>query len=130
MNLIFQIVRHLNHLVKKKSNSVFTEVVSCLIALPIKSINPEAEKEEELKRKKMEQKKSKLISMSKRERKRKKKLVELEKEMMETEAEENKQSRQAKLTDISKLVFTIYFRILKECPKSRLLSCTLEGLAK
>lgn len=51
-------------------------------------------------------------------------------EMMETEAEENKQSRQGKLTDISKLVFTIYFRILKECPKSRLLSSTLEGLAK
>jgi nucleolar complex protein 3 len=49
---------------------------------------------------------------------------------METEAEENKQSRQSKLTDISKLVFTIYFRILKECPKSRLLSSTLEGLAK
>lgn len=51
-------------------------------------------------------------------------------EMMETEAEENKQSRQAKLTDIAKLVFTIYFRILKESPKSRILSCTLEGLAK
>lgn len=51
-------------------------------------------------------------------------------EMMETEAEENKQSKQTKLTDISKLVFTIYFRILKECPKSRLLSTTLEGLAK
>lgn len=50
--------------------------------------------------------------------------------MMETEAEENKQTKQAKLTDISKLVFTIYFRILKECPKSRLLSSTLEGLAK
>lgn len=115
---------------KKKSNSVFTEVVSCLIALQIKNINPEAEKEEELKRKKMEQKKSKLISMSKRERKRKKKLEDLEKEMMETEAEENKQSRQAKLTEISKLVFTIYFRILKESPNSKLLSCTLEGLAK
>lgn len=66
-------------MVKKKANSVFTEVISCLLALQIKSINPEAEKEDEIKRKKMEQQKSKLISMSKRERKRKKKLADLEK---------------------------------------------------
>lgn len=81
LDLSRHVVRHINHLVKKKSNSVFTEVISCLLALQIKSINPEAEKEEELKRKKMEAKKSKLISMSKRERKRKKKLEDLEKGM-------------------------------------------------
>jgi nucleolar complex protein 3 len=116
--------------VKKKSNSVFTEVMSCLLSLQIKSINVNAEKEAELKQKKMEQQKSRLINMSKRERKRKKKLADLEKEMMETQAEENKQTKQTKLTDISKLVFTIYFRILKQSPNSRVLSCTLEGLAK
>jgi nucleolar complex protein 3 len=116
--------------VKKKSNAVFVEVVSCLLALQIKNINVHAEKEAELKQKKMEQHKSRLISMSKRERKRKKKLADLEKEMMETQAEENKQSKHTKLTDISKLVFSIYFRILKESPKARILSSTLEGLAK
>ena len=68
--------------------------------------------------------------MSKRERKRKKKLAEVEKEMIETKAEENKQTKNTKLTDTSKLVFTIYFRILKQSPNSRLLSATLEGLAK
>lgn len=68
--------------------------------------------------------------MSKRERKRKKKLVEVEKEMIEAKAEENKQTKNTKLTDTSKLVFTIYFRILKQNPNSRLLSATLEGLAK
>lgn len=115
---------------KKKSNFVFTEVISCLLSLQIKSINVNAEKEAELKQKKLEQHKSRLIAMSKRERKRKKKLVEVEKEMIEAKAEENKQTKNTKLTDISKLVFTIYFRILKQNPNSRLLSATLEGLAK
>lgn len=130
LDLSQHIVRHINHMVKKKSNFVFIEVISCLTALPLKSINVDAEKEAELKQKKLEQHKSRLISMSKRERKRKKKLADLEKEMMETRAEENKQSKNSKLTDISKLVFTIYFRILKQNPNSRLLSSTLEGLAK
>lgn len=130
LDLTRHIVRNINHLVKKKSNFVFVEVISCLTSLQIKNINVDAEKEAELKQKKMEQHKSRLISMSKRERKRKKKLADLEKEMMETQAEENKQTKNSKLTDISKLAFTIYFRILKQNPNSRLLSSTLEGLAK
>jgi nucleolar complex protein 3 len=116
--------------VKKKSNFVHVEVISCLTSLQIKNINVDAEKEAELKQKRMEQHKSRLISMSKRERKRKKKLADLEKEMMETQAEENKQTKNSKLTEISKLAFTIYFRILKQNPNSKLLSSTLEGLAK
>lgn len=130
LDLTRHIVRNINQLVKRKSNFVFVEVISCLTSLQIKNIDVNAEKEAELKQKKMEQHKSRLISMSKRERKRKKKLADLEKEMMETQAEENKQSKNSKLTDISKLAFTIYFRILKQNPNSRLLSSTLEGLAK
>lgn len=130
LDLTRHVVRHINHLVKKKANFVHVEVISCLTSLQIKNINVNAEKEAELKQKRMEQHKSRLISMSKRERKRKKKLADLEKEMMETQAEENKQTKNSKLTDISKLVFTIYFRILKQNPNSKLLSTTLEGLAK
>lgn len=130
MDITRHVVRNINHLVKRKSNFVFVEVISCLTSLQIKNINVDAEKEAELKQKRLEQHKSRLISMSKRERKRKKKLADLEKEMMETQAEENKQTKNSKLTDISKLVFTIYFRILKQNPNSRLLSSTLEGLAK
>lgn len=130
LDITRHIVRNINHLVKKKSNFVFIEVISCLTSLQIKNINVNAEKEAELKQKRLELHKSRLISMSKRERKRKKKLADLEKEMMETQAEENKQTKNAKLTDISKLAFTIYFRILKQNPNSRLLSSTLEGLAK
>lgn len=106
------------------------EVLKCLITLQIKTINLDDEKEKEIKQKKMEAHKSRLINMSKKERKRQKKLKELEKELQETKAEENKQTKQYKLTEITKMVFTIYFRILKNDPNSQLLSACLEGLAE
>lgn len=125
-----QIVRRLNHLIKSKSNNVYTEVLKCLLTLQIKSINLDDEKERELKQKKMEAHKARLINMSKKERKRMKKLKDLEKELQETKAEENKQTKHYKLTEITKMVFTIYFRILKNDPNSQLLSACLEGLAE
>uniref|UniRef100_U5EWB9 NOC3-like protein n=1 Tax=Corethrella appendiculata TaxID=1370023 RepID=U5EWB9_9DIPT len=124
------IVRHINNLVKKKQHNVYPELVSCLKYLQIKDINLNIEKEKELKKRKLEAHKSRLINMSRKERKRKKKLTELEKELFETKAEENKQIKNSKLTEITKLVFTIFFRILKTAPTSKLLSVTLEGLSK
>lgn len=109
---------------------VHVEVLRCLLALQIRSINLDDEKEKELKQKKMEAHKARLINMSKKERKRMKKLKELEKELQETKAEENKQTKHYKLTEITKMVFTIYFRILKNDPSSQLLSACLEGLAE
>lgn len=61
---------------------------------------------------------------------RSKKLEEVEKELLETKAEENKESKQKNLTEVMKVVFTIYFRILKKAPSSKVLSAALEGLAK
>lgn len=61
---------------------------------------------------------------------RKKKLQELEQEMLETRAEENRQVKQQNLTEITKIIFNIYFRILKNSENTRLLSVCLEGLAK
>lgn len=100
------------------------------MSLQIKNVNLDAEKQNEIKQKKLEQHKSRVVNMSKRERKRKKKLADLEKELLETKAEENKQAKNSKLIDIMKLTFTVYFRILKQNPNSKLLSATLEGLAK
>lgn len=57
-------------------------------------------------------------------------LDKLEKEMLETKAEENVKSHMNNLTEITKLVFLIYFRILKTAPRSKLLTVCLEGLAK
>lgn len=125
-----QIVRRLNHLIKSKSNLVHVEVITCLLALQIKSINLDTEKENELKQKKLEAHKARLINMSKKEKKRMKRLSQLDKELSETKAEENKQTKHYKLTEITKMVFTIYFRILKNDPSSALLSATLEGLAE
>lgn len=50
--------------------------------------------------------------------------------MLEVKAEENKQTKEQHMTEIMKMVFLIYFRILKRAPRSNLLSITLEGLAK
>lgn len=124
------IIRRINHLIKSKSNNVFLEVITCLLALRIKNVNLDAEKENELKQKKLEAHRQRLLNLSKRERKRRKKLTELNKELQETKAEENKQSKHYKLTEIIKMVFTIYFRILKNDPNSKLLSACLEGLAE
>lgn len=123
-------MRRLNHLIKSKSNFVHVEVVSCLLALQIKSINLDQEKEKELKQKKLEAHKARLINMSKKERKRMKKLSQVDKELQETKAEENKLTKHYKLTEITKMIFTIYFRILKNDPSSQLLSAVLEGLAE
>lgn len=74
--------------------------------------------------------KQRILALSKRERKKSKKLEQVEKELLETKAEENKQSKQKLLTEITSVVFTIYFRILKQAPNSKILSVCLEGLAK
>lgn len=74
--------------------------------------------------------KQRILALSKRERKKNKKLEEVEKELLETKAEENKQTKQKLLTEITSVVFTIYFRILKQAPNSNILSICLEGLAK
>ncbi|XP_013116892.2 nucleolar complex protein 3 homolog [Stomoxys calcitrans] len=124
------IIRRINHLIKSKNNVVHLECISCLKALKIKNVNLDAEKENELKQKKLEAHRQRLLNLSKKERKRRKKLTELNKELDETRAEENKQTKHAKLTEIVKMLFTIYFRVLKNDPTSRVLSAILEGLAE
>nr|CAD7572076.1 unnamed protein product [Timema californicum] len=128
--ITLDIVRRINHLVKSRSHSVHCEVLSVFLVLRIKDVNLDKEKEDEIKQKKFLTRKQKLLQLSKRERKRSKKLDELEKELLETKAEENKKSKGQSLTEITKFVFTIYFRVLKSAPSSKLLSITLEGLAK
>lgn len=74
--------------------------------------------------------KQRILSLSKRERKKNKKLEQVEKELLETKAEENRQAKQKVFTELTSVVFTIYFRILKQAPNSKILSVCLEGLAK
>lgn len=130
LDMTLFIVRRINHLIKSKQNNVHVECITCMMGLKIKHVNLDAEKENELKQKKLESHRQRLLSLSKKERKRRKKLTEVNKELEETRAEENKQTKHHKLTEIIKMVFTIYFRVLKNDPTSRVLSAILEGLAE
>ncbi|KAH8417080.1 hypothetical protein KR222_002889, partial [Zaprionus bogoriensis] len=130
LDMTLFVVRRINHLIKTKQNNVNVECITCLMGLKIKHVNLDAEKENELKQKKLESHRQRLLSLSKKERKRRKKLTEVNKELEETRAEENKQTKHHKLTEIIKMVFTIYFRVLKNDPTSRVLSAILEGLAE
>ncbi|CAB0013877.1 unnamed protein product [Nesidiocoris tenuis] len=128
--ITLEIVRKINDLVKTRKHAVRPEVVAVLSNLRIKDVNLDQIKEAEMNKKKLEDKKSRVINLSKKEKKRRKRIAEVEKELMETKAEENKQKRQTLLTETTKILFTIYFRILKNAPTSGLLSETLQGLAK
>ncbi|XP_018313919.1 nucleolar complex protein 3 homolog [Mycetomoellerius zeteki] len=128
--LSLTIVRKLNQYIKSRKHSVHSEVISVLLVLRIKDINLDKEKEDETKQKKLMSHKQRILALSKRERKKNKKLEQIEKEMLETKGEENKQAKHKILTEITSVVFTIYFRILKQAPNSKVLSVCLEGLAK
>ena len=126
-------VRLINHLVKSRKHNVRNEVVDVLLALRIKNVNLDKEKEEEIEMKKRDARKKKLLNKgkdSKQEKKRKKKLEILEKELLEARGEEGKKVKERFFTDATKLVFTIYFRILKSYPKSSLMGSVLEGLSR
>ena len=130
IKVLFQIVRRLNQYIKLRGHSVHVEVVRVLLALRIKDVDLDKERDEEAKQKKLMSHKQRILALSKRERKKSKKLEQVEQEMLETKAEENKQTKQKTLTEITSIVFTIYFRILKQAPNSKVLSACLEGLAK
>ena len=126
-------VRLINHLVKSRKHSVRPEVVSVLLCLRIKHVDLDKEKNEEIDRKKMESRKKKLLEkskISKQEKKRRKKLEALEKELLIARGEEGKKVKEKYFTEVTKLVFTIYFRILKSHPRSQLMGAVLEGLSK
>jgi len=126
----FQIVRKLNQYIKSRKHSVRSEVLIVLLSLRIKDVNLDKEKEDEIKQKKLMSYKQRILALSKREKKKNKKLEEVEKELLETKAEENKQTKQKTLTEITSIIFTIYFRVLKQAPNTKILSACLEGLAK
>lgn len=98
--------------------------------LCLKDINLDKEKEDEVRQKTLMSHKQRILALSRREKKKNKKLEQVEKEFLETKAEENKGTRHKILTEITSIVFTIYFRILKQTLNSKIVSTCLEGLAK
>jgi len=129
----FNAVKLINHLVKSRKHKVKNDVVDVLLSLRIKHVNLDQEKEKEIELKKKEARKQKLLEkdkISRQEKKRKKKLEALEKELLEARGEEGKKVKEKFFTETTKLVFTIYFRVLKSFPHSKLIGSVIEGLAK
>jgi len=125
--------RLINNLVKSRKHNVRTEVVDVLKALRIKNVNLDKEKEQEISTKKKEARKQKLLeknNISRQEKKRKKKLELLERELLESKGEEGRKVKEKFFTEATKTVFTIYFRVLKSFPRSKLMGSVLEGLSK
>lgn len=123
-------MRITNAYLRNHAHNVNPDMLETFLVLNLRDVNLDEEKEQDIKQKKLMARKQKVLQMSKKERKRKKKLQMLEKELLETKAEENRQTKQRNLTEITKIVFGVYFRILKSSTNSKVLGVCLEGLAK
>ncbi|CAK1545408.1 unnamed protein product [Leptosia nina] len=128
--ITLDIVRLINQLVKRRGERLHPSALDCLLSLKIADVQLDAETDIKLKKKQDEKHKKRIVNLSKKEKKRAKKLKEVEHELLETEAKENEAARQKQLTEVTRLAFHIYFRLLKTSPRSQLLAAVLQGLAK
>ncbi|XP_022815270.1 nucleolar complex protein 3 homolog [Spodoptera litura] len=124
------VVRLINQLVKRRNERLDPSALDCLLTLKIRDIDMDAEAEIKHKKKQEEKHKKRIVNLSKKEKKRAKKLKEVERELLETQAQESEMARRKQLTEVTKTVFHIYFRLLKTAPRSKLLAAALNGLAK
>lgn len=127
--ITLKILRLINQYAKKHSN-VKPSVIAPLLSLQIKDINLDGERENLVKQKKLMSHKSNVLRLSKMERKRKAKLQELEKELLEVKAEENKQAKKKNQTEITKVAFGLFFRMLKTTRNTKVLDVCLRGISK
>ncbi|KAF9264710.1 NOC3p-domain-containing protein [Marasmius fiardii PR-910] len=135
-----EIVRLLNRMIKEKRYNVHPAAISCLLYLRLKtelggvrSSDTKASKEQTQDGKKTRAKKKKgkdEAHLSKKAVKALKERREIEKEFKEAEAEVDKEERANIHTETLKLVFVLYFSILKNPGSKRLLPVALEGIAK
>ncbi|KAH9642574.1 hypothetical protein HF086_011167 [Spodoptera exigua] len=124
------VVRLINQLVKRRNERLDPSALDCLLTLKIRDIDMDAEAEIKNKKKQEEKHKKRIVNLSKKEKKRAKKLKEVERELLETQAQESEMARRKQMTEVTKTVFHIYFRLLKTAPRSKLLAAALNGLAK
>ncbi|KAJ8711956.1 hypothetical protein PYW08_008910 [Mythimna loreyi] len=129
-DITLTVVRLINQLVKRRNERLDPAALDCLLTLKIRDIDMDAEAEIKHKKKQEEKHKKRIVNLSKKEKKRNKKLKEVERELLETQAQESEMARRKQLTEVTKTVFHIYFRLLKTAPRSKLLAAALNGLAK
>ncbi|OCH95527.1 nucleolar complex-associated protein 3 [Obba rivulosa] len=137
-----ELVRILNRMVKERMFNVHPEVLSCLLHLRLKTelgvraSETKADKEEANKAHKGRRgkgkgkAKSEHVHLSKKAKKVLQERKEIEKEMREAEAEVDKEERAVTQTETLKLLFVLYFRILKNPHPTPLLPAALQGISK
>ncbi|KZV91077.1 nucleolar complex-associated protein 3 [Exidia glandulosa HHB12029] len=132
-----ELVRLLNRMIKERHFNVHGNVLSCLMHLRLKSelhvraSDTKAEKDEDDKPKMKKRGKDKKEQyLSKKERKNLKERKVIEKELREADAEVDKEERAKTHTETLKLLFVLYFRILKNPRRTPLLTPALRGIAR
>ncbi|CAB4012851.1 nucleolar complex 3 homolog [Paramuricea clavata] len=127
-----EIVQLVNKLVKGQSFKVKPCVLETFLSLRLHDadLNTKGKENEERPKHKNKMEKMKKKRMSKNDRKRQKELKKIEKELQEAEAVEGKEKSRKMQTEIIKLVFSIYFRVLKTSDVCPLLAPVLAGLSK
>lgn len=125
-----KIVLLINQCIKKFSFNIQPDLIKVLLHLKIKNVNMDEEKSTKIKQKKLQSHKGNILKLSKKEKKRKSRLKEVEKALLEAKAEESKQNKNRHQTEIIKLIFGIYFRILKSSTNTNVVGICLQGISK
>ncbi|KAJ6630767.1 nucleolar complex-associated protein-domain-containing protein [Mycena sp. CBHHK59/15] len=118
-----EIVRLLNRMVKEKRFAVHPRVLSCLLHLRLKTELGEAAR-------RAKGKPTAQPHLSKKARKALKEKKEIDREFREAEAEVDKEERAVTHTETLKLLFVLYFRIIKNPRPTPLLPAALQGISK
>ena len=111
----YLVVRSINHHLKvRKRERVKPEMLNVLLSLKLYHLeNPKDIATAHLEKLRKDGKKNR-EQMSKKERKNAKMRAKLDKELLEVQAEESTQTRLKFATDITNLLFAIYFRLIKD----------------
>ncbi|KAF8333993.1 nucleolar complex-associated protein 3 [Cantharellus anzutake] len=137
-----EVVRLLNRMIKERHFRVHPNVLSCLIHLRLRSelggvraSQSQASKEGDgvanfTKRKDKRGKNNDQPRLSKKQKKEMKETKKIEEEMLEAVAEVNQEDRANTHTETLKLLFVLYFRILKSDKSTPLLPVALDGITR
>ncbi|CAE6515861.1 unnamed protein product [Rhizoctonia solani] len=136
-------VRLLNRMIKERRFLIHPKVLNCLLHLRLKTelgvranretIDRPEENKEKIKRPRKGKKanaKEGQVHLSKKAKKALKANKEIESEMAEATAEVDKEERTKQQTETLKLLFVLYFRILKHPKPTPLLPAALEGISR
>ncbi|KAF9480132.1 NOC3p-domain-containing protein [Pholiota conissans] len=134
-----EIVRLVNRMVKERHFKVHPNVLSCLLhlrlrtELGVRASSSHADKPEGRQQRlprHMKPKKAEPVHLSKKAKKAYKEQKEINKELQEAGAEVDKEERKTIQTETLKLLFALYFRILKNPTPSPLLPAALSGISR